>query len=123
MSGFTAENRVYPDDGIAIVVLTNDDTTNVSEAIADELSKLLLVTSSPDDSAAVVEAKRLFLGRTRADRLRAASLIAHRWRFGLSVADRPKRLYMGSERFPHSGRSHQSGDGRQRFVAKGGERR
>ena len=34
VSGFTARNEVYPDDRVAIVVLTNMDATSASEQIA-----------------------------------------------------------------------------------------
>lgn len=60
VGGFTAENRIYPDDGIAIVVLTNEDATNASEAIAEDLADLMLVSDSPADAAALAGARHLF---------------------------------------------------------------
>ena len=60
VGGFTAMNRIFPDDGIAVVVLTNEDATNASETIADDLSELLLVSDSPADAAAVADAKKIF---------------------------------------------------------------
>ena len=69
VGGFTAENRIYPDDGIAIVVLTNEDATDAFDTIADELAELMLVSDSPADAAAVADAKHLFseLQRGRID--------------------------------------------------------
>jgi len=60
VGGFTAGNRIYPDDGIAIVVLTNEDATDAFEPIADELANLMLVSDSPADAAAFAEAKHFF---------------------------------------------------------------
>lgn len=50
VGGFTAENRIYPDDGIAIVVLTNQDATDASSTIADGLAALLLLADSPSQA-------------------------------------------------------------------------
>jgi CubicO group peptidase (beta-lactamase class C family) len=41
MSGYLAENRVYPDDGTAIVVLTNADFGSAQTAIADRIQTIL----------------------------------------------------------------------------------
>ena len=60
VGGFTAENRIYPDDGIAIVVMTNEDATDASSAIADTLAQLLLASNSPADAAAIADAQHLF---------------------------------------------------------------
>jgi D-alanyl-D-alanine carboxypeptidase len=69
VGGFTAENRIYPDDGIAIVVLINEDATDAFDMIADELAELMLVSDSPADAAAVTDAKHFFseLQRGRID--------------------------------------------------------
>ena len=40
--GFLAQNRVYPDDGLAIVVLVNADYGGASNAVADGLQAMLL---------------------------------------------------------------------------------
>jgi D-alanyl-D-alanine carboxypeptidase len=42
VSGFTATNTVYPDDRLAVAVLTNQDAANASSAIARKLAKLAL---------------------------------------------------------------------------------
>jgi len=60
VTGFTAQNRMYPDLSMALVVLVNEDMTTASTAIADEIAKILLAQSSPADVAADAEATRLF---------------------------------------------------------------
>lgn len=62
VGGFTADNLIYPDDGTAIVVLTNEDSANAAEEIADALGKLMFVEDSPADAAAVAAARRMFAG-------------------------------------------------------------
>ena len=61
LDGFTAHNRVYPDDEIAIVVLTNEDATGASEAIAGKISELMFAQPSRADGINPSEAQRLFL--------------------------------------------------------------
>jgi D-alanyl-D-alanine carboxypeptidase len=61
LDGFTAHNRIYPDDGIAIVVLTNEDATGASEAIANKISELMFAEASLVDGIDPSEAQRLFL--------------------------------------------------------------
>jgi len=65
VGGFTAQNLIYPEDRIAIVVLTNQDAAHAAEEIAEDLAKLLLVADSPKDAAAVAAAEQLFLGLQR----------------------------------------------------------
>jgi D-alanyl-D-alanine carboxypeptidase len=60
VAGFTAHNRIYPDDGIAIIVLTNEDATNTSESIADELARLMFDKESPEETKAAGDAERIF---------------------------------------------------------------
>jgi D-alanyl-D-alanine carboxypeptidase len=62
VGGFTAENLIYPDDRIAIVVLTNQDAANAADGIGEELEKLMLVEDSPEEAAALAQAEQLFLG-------------------------------------------------------------
>lgn len=45
VSGFTAENIVYPDDKTAIVVLTNQDAASASGRIGREIAPLLFQTA------------------------------------------------------------------------------
>lgn len=60
VGGFTADNVIYPDDGAAVVVLTNEDAANAYDEIADALGKLMFVEDSPADAAAVAAARRMF---------------------------------------------------------------
>jgi hypothetical protein len=75
VGGFTAENRIYPEEGAAIVVMTNQDSTDASRMIADALADLLLGAESPADAAAVAGAKQMFkqlqLGKIDATQLTA----------------------------------------------------
>lgn len=60
LMGFTSHNRIYPDDGTAVVVLTNGENGSLLTAIADELSKILLAQNSPLEAAAESDSKRVF---------------------------------------------------------------
>jgi CubicO group peptidase (beta-lactamase class C family) len=75
VGGFTAENRIYPDHGAAVVVLTNQDAAHAQQAISEDLAKLLFVDDSPAAAGAVAEAEHLFTelqhGRIDASRLTA----------------------------------------------------
>jgi D-alanyl-D-alanine carboxypeptidase len=62
VGGFTAANVIYPDDGAAVVVLTNEDGANAAEEIADTLGKLMFVEDSPADATAAAAARRMFMG-------------------------------------------------------------
>ncbi|HYU51820.1 MAG TPA: serine hydrolase domain-containing protein, partial [Gemmatimonadaceae bacterium] len=44
VSGFTAENMVFPEDSAAIVVLTNQDAAPASGAIANQIAQILFAT-------------------------------------------------------------------------------
>jgi CubicO group peptidase (beta-lactamase class C family) len=57
VSGFTAQNQVYPDDHAAVVVLTNIDATNASESIATALSKQIFATT---DAPALALVQKIF---------------------------------------------------------------
>src|SRR5213075_1064327 len=59
VSGFTAQNQVYPDDRAAVVVLTNIDATNASESIATALSKQIFATT---DAPALALVQKIFEG-------------------------------------------------------------
>jgi len=47
VSGYSAENLVFPDDRVAIAVLTNQDMSNAPSAIAHKVASLLI----PEDAA------------------------------------------------------------------------
>jgi len=47
VSGFTAENIVFPDDRIAVVALTNQDAASAAGQIARGIARSLLLTDDP----------------------------------------------------------------------------
>jgi len=62
VSGFTAQNIVFPDDRVAVVVLTNQDAASASGAIASGIAPLLFTTSDPATPAKLEQAKKIFEG-------------------------------------------------------------
>ena len=62
VSGFTAQNLIYPDDSTAVVVLTNLDATSASGQIAGRITDLLFSTTDRATQAAVVQARTIFEG-------------------------------------------------------------
>ena len=60
VSGFTSQNRVYPDDGVAVVVLTNGEGPAAS-LIGDKLVAFLFADDSPEEAAATARARRILL--------------------------------------------------------------
>ena len=65
VSGFTAENQVYPDDRAAVVVLVNLDASNASGQIATRLSGLLFESMHTAGSAMLERARSVFTGLQR----------------------------------------------------------
>jgi D-alanyl-D-alanine carboxypeptidase len=59
VSGFTASNVVFPDDRVAVAVLTNEDAASAASAIAHGVAQLLLAT---DDPAKTEQARKIFEG-------------------------------------------------------------
>jgi D-alanyl-D-alanine carboxypeptidase len=62
VSGFTAQNSIYPDDSTAIVVLTNLDATIASGQIAGRITDLLFSATDRATQAAVAQARSIFEG-------------------------------------------------------------
>jgi CubicO group peptidase (beta-lactamase class C family) len=60
VSGFTAQNSVYPDDRVAIVVLTNQDAASASGAIASGIAPLMFAPNDPATPAKLEQAKKIF---------------------------------------------------------------
>jgi len=60
VSGFTAENIVLPDDGMAVVVLTNQDAARASSDIASEIVKALLEQQSTHDREQDVKVRQAY---------------------------------------------------------------
>jgi len=65
VSGFTASNRVYPDERAAIVVLTNQDAATAAGAISQAIGRLLFTVQDATTRAKVAEARRIFEGLQR----------------------------------------------------------
>jgi CubicO group peptidase (beta-lactamase class C family) len=59
VSGFVAENMVFPQDKLAIAVLTNQDASSAAGTIGRELAPLLLGISAQTPSAAEAQAREL----------------------------------------------------------------
>lgn len=62
VSGFTAENDIYPDDHTAIVVLTNLDATGAPGQIAGRIADLLFAATDAATVKSTAQAKAIFLG-------------------------------------------------------------
>jgi D-alanyl-D-alanine carboxypeptidase len=63
VSGFTATNTVYPDDRVAVVVLTNQDAASASGDIAKKLATLAL--QDADTARKREQARQIFSGLQR----------------------------------------------------------
>jgi CubicO group peptidase (beta-lactamase class C family) len=62
VSGFTAENMVFPDERAAVVVLTNQDAAPASGLIARNIVPLILTSVDPDTPKKLEQAKKIFDG-------------------------------------------------------------
>ncbi len=60
VSGFTAQNQVYPDERAAIAVMTNLDATSASSQIASRIAGILFAASSGETRQAVDGARKIF---------------------------------------------------------------
>jgi D-alanyl-D-alanine carboxypeptidase len=67
VSGFTSSNIVFPDDRVAVVVLTNQDSGGASGPIASGIPPLLFVTNDPSTAAKLEQAKKIFEGLQRGE--------------------------------------------------------
>jgi D-alanyl-D-alanine carboxypeptidase len=65
VSGFTAENIVFPDDSAAVVVLTNQDAAPASGAIAQQIVQALFATEDALAASRTAEARGIFEGLQR----------------------------------------------------------
>jgi CubicO group peptidase (beta-lactamase class C family) len=70
VSGFTAQNRIYPDDRAAVVVLANLDASGAAGQIAGGLSRLLFTVTDSQAPQATARVRAIFEGlqRGRIDR-------------------------------------------------------
>jgi len=62
VSGFTAQNTVYPDDRAAIVALTNQDAVGAAGALARKAAPLLFTRKDNEGAARLEEARKIFAG-------------------------------------------------------------
>jgi len=62
VSGFTAQNNVFPDERAAIVVLTNQDASRASGEIANRIASLLFFTADQATAAKLETARKIFDG-------------------------------------------------------------
>jgi len=60
VSGFTAQNVVFPEDRAAVVVLTNQDAASASDAIANGIAPMLFATNDPATPAKLEQARKIF---------------------------------------------------------------
>lgn len=65
VSGFTAQNLVFPDDHAAVVVLTNQDAARAAGTIAQGVSGLLFATEDASAKAREAQALEIFAGLQR----------------------------------------------------------
>jgi hypothetical protein len=62
VSGFTAQNIVFPDERVAVAVLTNQDAAGAAGQIANGIAPLLLATDDPATPEKVEQARKIFEG-------------------------------------------------------------
>jgi D-alanyl-D-alanine carboxypeptidase len=62
VSGFTAENMVFPDDSAAVVVLTNQDAASAEGEIAQGIAKALFTTEDSTVEVKTEQARKIFDG-------------------------------------------------------------
>jgi D-alanyl-D-alanine carboxypeptidase len=62
VSGFTAENVVFPDDHVAVVALSNQDAAGAAAEIAHGIVPMLFTVEDPTTPAKTEQAKKIFEG-------------------------------------------------------------
>ena len=62
VSGFTAENVVFPDDGVAVVALSNQDAAGASSAIAHGIVPMLFTVDDPTTPKKTEQARKILEG-------------------------------------------------------------
>lgn len=62
VSGFTAQNIVFPDEHAAVVVLTNQDAAPAASTIARAVAPLLLAANDPTTPKKLEQARKIFEG-------------------------------------------------------------
>ncbi len=62
ISGFCAENQVFPEDRVAIAVFVNLISTGAASEIAQKIAPLLLARVEPVDTQRLLQAREIFIG-------------------------------------------------------------
>jgi CubicO group peptidase (beta-lactamase class C family) len=62
VSGFTADNMVFPDDDAGVAVLTNQDAARAAAEIAHKIAPLLLAVEDPASAQEVDRARGILIG-------------------------------------------------------------
>jgi len=62
VSGFTSQNTVFPDDRVAIVVLTNQDAVEAPAQIAHDSAPLLFAVEDTETTRKLDQARKIFAG-------------------------------------------------------------
>jgi CubicO group peptidase (beta-lactamase class C family) len=62
VSGFTAQNTIFPDDRAAVVVLTNQDAADAGGAIANAITPMLFETADAATPVKMEQARKIFEG-------------------------------------------------------------
>lgn len=62
VSGFTAENVVFPDDGVAVVALSNQDAAGAASAIAHGIVPMLFTVDDPTTPQKTDQARKIIEG-------------------------------------------------------------
>ncbi|HEY4217704.1 MAG TPA: serine hydrolase domain-containing protein [Gemmatimonadaceae bacterium] len=65
VSGFTSENLIFPDDSVAVVVLTNLDAADAYRQIANRITAILFGGTDVAADKAVAQARTIFAGLQR----------------------------------------------------------
>src|SRR4029453_17269774 len=68
VSGFTAQNAVYPDDHAAVVVLTNMDANRAAVNLANKIGEIIFAPTGDADSLAKAKAIMVGLQKGKVDR-------------------------------------------------------
>jgi CubicO group peptidase (beta-lactamase class C family) len=68
VSGFTAENAVFPDDGAAVIVLTNMDANRAAVNLANKIAEIIFAPTGSRDSLAKAKAILVGLQKGQIDR-------------------------------------------------------
>jgi D-alanyl-D-alanine carboxypeptidase len=62
VSGFTTQNDVFPDDKLAVVVLTNQDAARASGNLARRISTIMFTSNDAATQAKTEQARKIFVG-------------------------------------------------------------